>query len=100
MKKLTFPFNTAVGLIMGIFITLMFSFKDNSEPDIRYYSAPMPKQLSFAGEVVPLDRWDVKERLDREVLFNYYNQANVIFLLKLAKEAGPEAAISADLVED
>lgn len=89
MKKLAFPFNTAVGLILGVFIAFMFSFKENNEPEIRYYSAPVPKQLSFAGEVVPLDRWDVKERLDREVLFNYYNQANVLFLLKLANRYFP-----------
>ncbi len=49
----------------------------------------MPDHLSFAGEKVPLERWDVKERLDREVLFNYYNQANVLFLLKLANRYFP-----------
>lgn len=88
MKKLTFPFNTA-GLIAGFLIVLLFSFRNNSEPDYRYSSPPMPDQLSFAGEKVPLERWDVKERLDREVLFNYYNQANVLFLLKLANRYFP-----------
>jgi membrane-bound lytic murein transglycosylase D len=88
MKKLTFV-NTAAGIAIGIFVTLLFSFKNNNEPEIRYYSAPIPQQLSFAGERVPLERWDVKERLDREVLFNYYNQANVLFLLKLANRYFP-----------
>ena len=44
----------------------------------------LPAQLSFAGEAVPLDRWDVKERLDRELLINSYSQANILYLLKLS----------------
>ena len=89
MKKFSFPFNTTAGLLVGIFITLMFAFTEKTDPAVRYYTAPIPKQLSFAGEVVPLERWDVKESLDREVLFNYYNQANVLFLLKLANRYFP-----------
>ncbi len=89
MKKLTFPKNTVLGLITVMLIVLMFSFKNNNEPVITYDTPPMPGKLSFAGENVPLDRWDVKERLDREVLFNYYNQANVLFLLRLANRYFP-----------
>ncbi|HEX2536622.1 MAG TPA: lytic transglycosylase domain-containing protein [Chitinophagaceae bacterium] len=54
------------------------------------WEAPaIPEQLSFAGEPVPLDRWEVRERFDRELLFNSYNQANIIFLLKLANRYFP-----------
>jgi hypothetical protein len=49
----------------------------------------LPKQLSFGGEAVPLERWDVKERLDREVLFNSYNHANIIYLMKLSARYFP-----------
>ena len=38
---------------------------------------------------MPLERWDVKERFDRELLFNYYNQANVLFIMKLANRYFP-----------
>ena len=49
----------------------------------------LPSQLSFAGENVPLERWDVKERLDRELLLNSYSQANIIFLLKMSNRYFP-----------
>jgi hypothetical protein len=45
--------------------------------------------MSFAGEAVPLDRWDVRERFDRELLLNYYNPANVLFLVKMSNRYFP-----------
>jgi len=95
--------NIAGGMLMGVLITGMFAFNDKSvltatgtssksnerEPEIKYYSPAHPKQLSFAGEKVPLERWDVKERFDRELLFNYYNKANILFILKLANRYFP-----------
>lgn len=69
-----------------------FAFRGNAEvttlPSLEStheWQAPaLPQQLSFAGEAVPLDRWDVKERLDRELLFNSYSHANIIYLMKLS----------------
>src|SRR5690606_2583920 len=40
-------------------------------------------------EPAPLDRWDVRERLDREVLFNYHNTPNVLYSMKLANRYFP-----------
>ncbi|RYZ52742.1 MAG: lytic transglycosylase domain-containing protein [Sphingobacteriales bacterium] len=49
------------------------------------WSAPsLPTSMSFAGEKVPLGRTDVREQLDRELLYNYYNQYSTIYILKLA----------------
>ena len=42
----------------------------------------MPQHLFFAGEAVPLDRWDVLERFEREFLINTYSPANILILLK------------------
>lgn len=44
----------------------------------------MPASISFAGEAVPLDRWEVRERLDRELLYISYNTPNVLYTIKLA----------------
>src|SRR5690606_23721116 len=44
---------------------------------------------SFAGEQVPLGRWDVREKFDRELLLNYYNPGNIVYLLKLANRNFP-----------
>lgn len=42
-----------------------------------------PKSVSFAGETVPLDRFEVFERLDREVLTNSYFHTSTFYILKL-----------------
>ena len=85
--------NISIGVLLGVLIAGQFAFRDsdkkNSEPAIIYYAPEHPESLSFAGEAVPLDRWDVRERFDREYLFNYYNQANVLFLLKLSNRYFP-----------
>lgn len=94
MKNTSTVVNVATGVLIGLFVAAQFSFiKSKGYSDEKkaeaYYSPDLPRNFSFANEKVPLDRWDVKERLDREVLFNYYNQANVLFLLKLANRYFP-----------
>ena len=86
--------NVATGLLLGLFVAAQFSFiKDKGwsgkKSEAIYQSPDLPKELSFATEKVPLERWDVKERFDREVLFNYYNQANILYLLKLSNRYFP-----------
>lgn len=93
--------NIAAGVILGLFIAGQFGFTNNETEFLknitgendrgaeRFYAPPLPAELSFAGEKVPLERWDVKERFDRELLFNYYNQANILYLLKLANRYFP-----------
>jgi hypothetical protein len=36
-----------------------------------------------------LNRWEIEERLDREVLLNFYNQANILMLMKLSNRYFP-----------
>jgi len=42
----------------------------------------LPAHLEFAGEAVPLARWDVAERLEREFLLSLGNPAQVVLWLK------------------
>ena len=85
--------NVIAAVVLALFILGQFSFVNNEhrKNSVEYQWQPpkLPEQLSFAGETVPLDRWDVKERLDREVLFNFYGQANMLFLLKLSNRYFP-----------
>ena len=48
------------------------------------YAVKLPESVSFAGENVPLDDIEVRERLDRELSMNAYWQSSTIILLKRA----------------
>jgi membrane-bound lytic murein transglycosylase D len=48
----------------------------------RVEAVPMPTNLSFAGEKVPLDNIDVRERLERELIQNSYKHAATLIVLK------------------
>lgn len=55
----------------------------------EWYAPPIPAQLSFAGEKAPMDRWDVKEKFDKEYLNTYYSPGGIIYLIKLANRNFP-----------
>src|SRR5438105_14805560 len=89
------------GLMSGLFLISQFSFKQNNNNEIKigkednapllykWYPPKLPDQMSFAGEVVPLDRWEVREEMDRQLLYNYYWQSNMLYILKLANRYFP-----------
>ncbi|MCK5134307.1 MAG: lytic transglycosylase domain-containing protein [Bacteroidales bacterium] len=66
------------------------------------YGVNMPDQVTFAGEVLPLDLFDVKEALDRELLSNTYFHSQTIRLIKLANRYFPqiEPVLRQNLVPD
>ncbi|MBP5613990.1 MAG: lytic transglycosylase domain-containing protein [Bacteroidales bacterium] len=81
------------GAVSAVLLLLLFSgggFSSGENPEhlqafsehYRLYSPPIPDSLSFAGEPVPLDRVDVREALDRELLVNDYWQSNLLLLVK------------------
>lgn len=83
----------AIGLLAGIVLTGALAFrsgdKKNEDAFHQWFVPDLPAQISFAGERVPLEKWDVKERLDRQVLFNYYEPSNVLYMLKLSNRHFP-----------
>lgn len=50
----------------------------------------LPKEMVFAGEKVPLELADVRERLDKELHINTYWHNNTIFLMKRANRWFPQ----------
>lgn len=89
-KKFLKPFL----ILTAVLISLSFlSFKVVSEGlvgDIQEYfpqsyrivSPELPEQISFAGEDVPLDQFEVKEKLDRELTVGTYWHSAMIFYFK------------------
>ncbi|WP_035337729.1 lytic transglycosylase domain-containing protein [Dokdonia sp. PRO95] len=57
--------------------------------DYNVYAIPMPDGLNFAGEAVPVENPDIKERMDRELLVNTYWQSNALLIFKRANKYFP-----------
>lgn len=87
----------ALGVLAGIFIVTQLAFKENNEKNNKKTASPppqfnlpkVPEEMSFAGERVPLDRWEVSEAFDRELIYNYGNPAHISYILKLSKRFFP-----------
>lgn len=78
---------------------------DNEEKlinDYNVYALPIPDGLNFAGEPVPVENPDIKERMDRELLVNTYWQSNSLLLFKRANKYFPiiEPILAAEGVPD
>lgn len=52
-------------------------------------SVVIPENLHFAGERVPIEKADIRERMDREMLVNTYWQSNGLLLIKRANKFFP-----------
>ena len=78
------------------------NFKDKLVNDYNVYAIPIPENLEFAGERVPLDNPDILERMDREFLVNTYWQSNGLLLIKRAHKYFPiiEPILKAEGVPD
>jgi membrane-bound lytic murein transglycosylase D len=101
LKKFRSAIYVGIGILIGAGAITGIAFKTINEaeetvdvkPDGRlqykWYAPELPKSMSFAGERVPLERQDIKEQLDRELLYNYYNHYSTIYILKLADKYMP-----------
>lgn len=58
--------------------------------DYNVYALPLPEKMDFAGEPVPLNNPDIRERMDRELLVNTYWQSNGLLLFKRANRYFPQ----------
>jgi len=89
----------AIGLIClsGLFIFAVqkapedntISSEEKIVNDYNVYAIPVPENLDFAGEPVPLGDPDVYERMDRELLVNTYWQSNGLLMFKRAQKYFP-----------
>ena len=102
MKKFVGLANFVTGSLFMLLLLSQFSFKGNNGNNPQWHAPRLPDELSFAGEEAPIQRWDVREKFDKEFLLNYYSQGNIIYLLKLANRNFPiiSARLKANGVPD
>jgi hypothetical protein len=102
-----FSFLGMIMLAVGLASTA-YTSADTGDPEpgekgsYTVYGVEIPGQVSFAGEPVPLDLFDVKEALDRELLSNTYFHSQTIRLIKLANRYFPliEPVLKKNLIPD
>ncbi len=58
------------------------SYQETFENNYKIFALNQPSDMSFAGEEVPLNLIDVREKLDRELHVNTYWQSNTLFFIK------------------
>lgn len=66
------------------------NFEKKLVNDYNVYALPLPEKMDFAGEAVPLQNPDIRERMDRELLVNVYWQSNGLLLFKRANKYFPQ----------
>jgi hypothetical protein len=75
--------------LIGFFLS---SFKGEGQapsPDQRVRSINLDKAYNFCGEKFPMDNWDVRQRLDAELLRNVYFHSQTILAIKRANAIFP-----------
>jgi len=87
-----------LGAIIIISSLFIFSIKKekfenneetNTSESYQIRAIKIPKGLNFAGERVPVEKEDIRERIDRELLVNTYWQSNGLILIKRAHKYFP-----------
>lgn len=92
---------SSVGVVLIVVLFLInstgFGGTNNPEPIVpeekesyAVFSVDIPAELTFAGEKVPLEYFDVRESLDRELLSNMYFHSQTIRLIKLSYRYFPQ----------
>ena len=94
MKKITRPLLLILIFILSIIFFNAGNISDktlekNTSSTYNIKALKIPNGLSFAGEKVPTELDDIKERMDRELLVNTYWQSNGLLLIKRAHKYFP-----------
>ena len=73
----------------GLMEDSIAEYQDYINQHYQVFAMPLPKNLTFAGENVPLDDLFVREKLDREILVNTYWHSNSFLFQKRANRWFP-----------
>ena len=98
-KKLFLIIAIPISFTILVFLVILFYIKSEkalqqtpviiTENERRISTPPIPEKLEFCGERVPLEDFDVRERIDREFLVNTYWHSATLLYLKRANRWFP-----------
>lgn len=82
----------SISLIACCFLLFIHSTKEpenNTSDTYQIKALKIPNNLNFAGEKIPLEKADIRERIDKELLVNTYWQSNALLLIKRSHKYFP-----------
>tara|TARA_B100000809_G_scaffold266776_2_gene331479 strand:- start:25923 stop:26813 length:891 start_codon:yes stop_codon:yes gene_type:complete len=82
----------SLSLICGSFMFFIFSAAEptkNTSDTYQIRALKIPNNLNFSGERIPLEKDDIRERIDKELLVNTYWQSNALLLIKRSNKYFP-----------
>ena len=91
----SFRFLSLLSILVITFLFFNAINKNETDPETstsktyKIKALKLPNNLNLAGERVPLEIPDVKERMERELLVNTYWQSNGLLLIKRANKYFP-----------
>lgn len=102
-EKRIYLVSAIIGMLSALMVVVSFSFITKKNPGqaeneayrevitekYRIFSLPLPEKLDFAGEPVPMHQFDIREKLDRELLINTYWHSNSLLSIKRAQRWFP-----------
>jgi len=96
IKSLAFGF-VLICLAISVFVinqsfkSFAMTYKVGSPGDSIIFNKPykLPEYVSFAGEKMPLENFDTRESLDREILTSAYRHSSTIMIIKRANRYLP-----------
>ncbi|TFG43993.1 MAG: lytic transglycosylase domain-containing protein [Bacteroidia bacterium] len=96
IKSVAFGF-VLICLIISVFVinqsfkSFARTYESGSSGDSLIFNKPykLPENVTFAGEKMPLDNFDTRESLDREILTSAYRHSSTIMIIKRANRYLP-----------
>jgi membrane-bound lytic murein transglycosylase D len=100
LKKISFIVFSLLVLIISIKVFVFSNImQEDKNSDEAYFNAGqrfykiftvrIPEKLDFAGEAVPLDKFYVREGLDRELMVNTFWHSNTFLMFKRSQRCFP-----------
>ncbi len=89
LLRIFLPAIVAANVVVVYFLIMGSSLREEPqvlkmEVPVAFKSVKIPDSVTFAGEPVPMDRFDIRESLDRELLVNSYFHSQTLRYIKMA----------------
>lgn len=76
--------------VIALLVFLLQSFFFYVSAQVDYHVPQVPSEMTFAGQTIKLDRADLRERMDRELVAFTYSHTNSTLMIKRANRLFPQ----------